>query len=96
MEADKAYRSYVSAMQNYQISDGRKSYQQPFADDFEQIYAKVQIDELATLQKYSGLAESIEAGNLSAKVDAILNPEGMAFTSEETKNGIRKFWEAFT
>jgi len=204
METDKAYRSYVEAMQNYQISDGRKSYQQPFADDFEQIYAKVQKDnvnldnaneylnslskeELTTLQKYSGLAESIEVGNLSAeasynlfmhdneqydfnndglnevgegklhpvvprsmpsdvreayidglnaldgkdklmamtltfdmgrlqslidgssytpavidydylsnRVDDLLNPKGMAFTSEETKTGIRKFWEAFT
>jgi len=204
METDKAYRSYVTAMQNYQISDGRKSYQRPFVDDFEQIYAKVQKDdvnldsaneflnsltkdELLTLQKYSGLAESIEVGNLSAeaaynllmhdneqydfnndgvnevgegkihpvvprsmpsdvreayieglnaldgkdrlmamtltfdmgrlksqmdgsaytpavidydylsaRVDAILNPKGMAFTSEETKNSISKFWEAFT
>jgi len=204
METGKAYKSYVTAMQNYQIPDGRKSYQQPFADDFELIYAKVQKDdvnlgnaneylnslskeELFTLQKYSGLAESIEIGNLSTeaaynllmhdneqydfnnngvnevgegnihpvvprsmssdvreayidglnalngkdrfmamtltfdmgrlqsqidgssyapvvidydylskRVDAMLNPEGMAFTSEETKNSIHKFWEAFT
>ena len=204
METDKAYKSYVTAMQNYQVSDGRKSYQQPFVDDFERIYQKAQKgdvslgnaneylnslskEELFTLQKYSGLAESIEVGNLnseaaynllmhdneqydfnnngvnevgegnihpivprsmpsdvreayinglntldgkdrlmamtltfdmsrinsridgssytpavidydylSKRVDAMLNPEGMAFTSEETKNGIRKFWEAFT
>jgi len=204
METAKAYKNYVTSMQNYQIYNGRKSYQQPFANDFELIYKKVQNDdvnlnnakeylsalskeELVTLQKYSGLAESIEVGNLSAeasynllmhdseqydfnnngvnevgegnirpivpksmpadvreayidglnaldgrysfislalttdiglinsridgssytpavidydylskRVDDMLNPSGMGVTSEDTKNGVRKFWEAFT
>jgi len=175
METAKAYKNYVTSMQNYQISNGHQSYQKPFVNDFELIYKKVQNDdinlnnanedlnslskkELITLQKYNGLAKSIEIGEgeihpivpksmptdvreayidglnaldekdrfvvmaltfdiglinsridgssytpavidynyLSKRVNDMLNPSGMGVTSEETKNGVRKFWEAFT
>lgn len=40
METKTAYQSYLNAMQNYQIPQGRKDYQAPFANEFEAIYNK--------------------------------------------------------
>lgn len=84
METLTAYKSYLSAMQNYQTPQGRKDYQAPFANQFEAIYNKAQNEdiklsiakdflnnlsqsELTTLQKYSGLADSIDVNSLSAE-----------------------------
>lgn len=84
METRADYQSYLNVMQNYQIPQGRKDYQAPFAESFELIYAKVQEQdvklsnaksfleslsqsELRTLQKYSGLADSINIDSLSAE-----------------------------
>ncbi|WP_428737347.1 pre-mRNA-splicing factor CWC21 [Sulfurimonas sp.] len=84
METSSSYLSYIHDMQNYQISQGRKEYQQPYASSFEDIYQKASQEnvklsnaktflenlsqsELTTLQKYSGLAEAIDVGALSAE-----------------------------
>ena len=84
METSTAYQSYLSVMQNYQTTQGRKDYQAPFAESFELIYAKAEEQdinlsnaknfleslsqsELRTLQKYSGLADSINVNSLSAE-----------------------------
>lgn len=40
METNTTYQSYLSAMQNYQTTQGRKDYQAPFANQFETIYNK--------------------------------------------------------
>lgn len=84
METRADYQSYLSVMQNYRTTQGRRDYQAPFAESFELIYAKVQEQdvklsnaksfleslsqsELRTLQKYSGLADSINIDSLSAE-----------------------------
>lgn len=84
METSTAYQSYLSAMQNYRIPQGRKDYQAPYANQFEAIYNKAKDEdiklsnakdflnslsqsELNTLQKYSGLADSININSLSAE-----------------------------
>lgn len=38
METNTTYQSYLTAMQNYEIPQGRKDYQAPFANQFEAIY----------------------------------------------------------
>ncbi len=40
METGSAYKSYVNSMQNYQTTQGRKDYQAPYAQKFEDIYDK--------------------------------------------------------
>lgn len=42
METGTAYQSYLNTMQNYQIPQGRKDHQAPFAESFELIYEKAQ------------------------------------------------------
>jgi len=84
METSSAYQSYLASMQNYQVPQGRKDYQQPYSDKFEDIYNQAQdadinlsnaknflqelsTTQLQTLQKYSGLAEAIDADAISAE-----------------------------
>lgn len=84
METATAYQSYLTAMQNYQIPQGRKDYQAPFANQFEAIYNKAKEEsvnlsnakeflqtlsqeEMKTLKNYSGLAETINIGAISAE-----------------------------
>lgn len=42
METSASYQSYISSMQNYQTTQGRKNYQEPFANKFEEIYNQAQ------------------------------------------------------
>jgi len=42
MDTRADYQNYINAMQNFRVSDGRKSYQKPFADDFEKIFERAQ------------------------------------------------------
>lgn len=46
METTSAYQSYLSAMQNYQIPQGRKDYQAPYANQFEAIYNKAKAEDV--------------------------------------------------
>lgn len=84
METNTAYQSYLSAMKNYQVPQGRKEYQAPYANQFEAIYnkakeqdvklsnakdflASLSQSEMQTLQKYSGLADSVNVDALSSE-----------------------------
>lgn len=84
METNAAYQSYMNAMRNYETTQGRQDYQEPFAQSFEAIYNKAKeqdiklsnakefLSELSdsqitTLQKYSGLADTIDLDALSAE-----------------------------
>ena len=42
METSASYQSYIASMQNYQIPEGRKNYQEPFSKQFEDIYNQAQ------------------------------------------------------
>lgn len=84
MQSQTSYESYLNSMKNYQTTQGRIEYQEPFAEDFEAIYNKAKEQEIGlsdarnfletlsssevkTLQKYSGLADSINIDSLSAE-----------------------------
>lgn len=54
METTSAYQSYLSAMQNYQLPQGRKDYQAPYANQFEAIYTKAKAEnvDLSNAQEF--------------------------------------------
>lgn len=43
MKTNSDYQNYLRAMQNYEISEGRKNYQTPFENDFQEIYNRAKI-----------------------------------------------------
>jgi len=47
MDTRADYQSYINSMKNLQISNGRKNYQEPFAGEFEKIFAKAQDAEIS-------------------------------------------------
>lgn len=47
MDTNSDYTSYINAMQNFEISQGRKDYQAPYAESFESIYNKAKEEEVS-------------------------------------------------
>lgn len=47
MKTNSAYQSYLTAMQNYEVSQGRKDHQAPFTNEFEAIYNKAKEEDVS-------------------------------------------------
>ena len=85
METSQAYQSYIASMQNYQTPEGRKNYQEPFFEQFEDIYNKAQKSDI-NLKNAKDFLEELSSTELqtlqkySGLADAIevdaISPEG--------------------
>lgn len=64
METVSAYQSYLTAMQNYQTSQGRIDYQAPFANGFEAIYNKAK-DEDVSLSDAKAFLENLSSSEIN-------------------------------
>jgi hypothetical protein len=85
METSPAYQSYIASMQNYQITEGRRNYQEPFSKQFEDIYNQAQTADI-NLKNAKDFLEELSSTELQTlqkysglaqaiDVDAI-SPEG--------------------
>jgi len=47
MQTTTTYQAYLKSMENYEISQARKDFQAPYAEDFEAIYSQAKSDEIS-------------------------------------------------
>ena len=66
METNTAYQSYLNSMKNYETPQGRKDYQAPFSDNFENIYNKAKEEDitLSTAKEFLETLSSTEMKTL--------------------------------
>ena len=63
MEVSNSYQSYLNSMKNYQVPQGRKDYQAPFADKFEAIYEEAKKEDVG-LSNAKDFLQSLSSNEL--------------------------------
>ncbi len=63
METSNTYQSYLNSMKNYEVSQGRKDYQAPYAENFESIYEEAKKEDI-TLSDAKEFLQTLSSSEL--------------------------------